>query len=136
MTWASPSGRCAALPASSASVLPGLQAVHQEGLISEAHESCTLQAEPFLGAAVMCLLVVGVYPSRTQLLYPGQASWAKIFAGVQRLVGRVACITLAGAILLEVETGKVLLCLPALQSWPGWQLSERLQRPMHLASGC
>ena len=55
----------------------------------------------------MLLLVVGVYPSRSRLLYPGQRSWAAIGSGIQRLVGRAACITLAGAILLEVETGKV-----------------------------
>lgn len=54
----------------------------------------------------MILLTVGVYPSRSRLLYPG-ASWAAIFAGIQRLVGRAACITLAAGILLEVETGKV-----------------------------
>ena len=65
------------------------------------------EAEPFIGFIVLFLLAVGVYPSRTRLLHPEQRTKANIYAGFQRLVGRLSCITLAGTILLEVITGKV-----------------------------
>ena len=65
------------------------------------------EAEPFIGFIVLFLLALGVYPSRTRLLHPRQRTRANIYAGFQRLVGRLACLTLAGTILLEVITGKV-----------------------------
>ena len=43
------------------------------------------------------------------LLSAMSSRWAAIGSGIPRLVGWAACITLAGAILLEVETGKVYL---------------------------
>ena len=65
------------------------------------------EAEPFIGFIVLFLLALGVYPSRTRLLHFRQRTRANIYAGFQRLVGRLACLTLAGTILLEVITGKV-----------------------------
>ena len=36
----------------------------------------TCRPSPILGAAVLLLLVVGVYSSRSRLLYPGQCCWS------------------------------------------------------------
>ena len=64
------------------------------------------EMEPLLAIGVLFLLIVALYPSKTPLLQPTTKGW-DIWTGAQRLVGRVACLLLAGTIVTEVVTGKV-----------------------------
>ena len=88
------------------------------------------EAEPFIGFIVLFLLCLGVYPSRTRLLHPRQRDRAQLFAGLQRLVGRLACLTLAGTIILEVLTGKV--CQPNFQALQPVFCSKRIDAAQSL----
>ena len=64
------------------------------------------EMEPLLGLGIVGLLVVALYPSKTPLLTPG-VKGNQFRQGAQRLLGRVACLVLAGTIVTEVVTGKV-----------------------------
>lgn len=64
------------------------------------------EMEPLLGVGVIALFFVALYPSRTPLLQPSTTGM-NVYRGAQRLVGRVACLLLAGTIIVEVVTGKV-----------------------------
>ena len=73
------------------------------------------EVEPLLAIGILALVFVGLYPSKTPLVYPlleEGANAATFWKAAQRILGRIACLLLAGTILMEILTGKVRLpCL-------------------------
>lgn len=68
------------------------------------------EIEPFLGAMVVGLLIAALYPRRKQLVEGAQKRQKQMsdwLADAQVWVRRLACVSLASTIVVEVVTGKV-----------------------------
>lgn len=68
------------------------------------------EVEPLLAFGILALVFVGLYPSKTPLVYPlleEGANAGTFWRAAQRILGRVACLLLAGTIVMELLTGKV-----------------------------
>ncbi|KAK9803198.1 hypothetical protein WJX73_001876 [Symbiochloris irregularis] len=67
------------------------------------------EVEPLLAFGILALVFVGLYPSKTPLVYPlleEGANASTFWRAAQRILGRLACLLLAGTILMEILTGK------------------------------
>ncbi len=72
------------------------------------------EIEPLLGAIVVGLLIAALYPRRKQLVQDAQRrkkEFGDWLADAQVWVRRLACVSLASTIVVEVVTGKV--CSPS-----------------------
>ncbi len=72
------------------------------------------EIEPLLGAIVVGLLIAALYPRRKQLVQDAQRTKKEFgdwLADAQVWVRRLACVSLASTIVVEVVTGKV--CFPS-----------------------
>ena len=68
------------------------------------------EIEPVLGAMVVGLLIAALYPRRKQLVEDAQRRQKEMgdwLADAQVWVRRLACVSLASTIVVEVVTGKV-----------------------------
>lgn len=73
------------------------------------------EIEPLLAAMVVGLLIAALYPRRKQLVEGAQRKQKQLsdwLADAQVWVRRLACVSLASTIVVEVVTGKVSLSRP------------------------